>query len=168
MRRPVITRGGDRRRVKEDEFEHRVIEIVRVTRVQAGGKRMRFRACSVVGDQKGKVGMGIGKGSDVAQAVRKATSQAKKHLVEIKIVNGTIPYAVLEKCGSAKILLKPAPVGKGLIAGGPLRMVLEVVGIKNITSKILGSKNKISNVRAVLRALAKLKTREEIFSERHP
>lgn len=147
---------------EKDEFDQKVIEITRVTRVQAGGKRMRFRACVVVGDRKGKVGMGVGKGADVASAVNKAITSAKKELFTVKIVDDSIPHRMLEKNCGAHVLLKPAPQGRGIIAGGPVRAVLELSGIKNVVSKMLGSKNKISNVRATIEALKKMRTAEEI------
>ena len=147
---------------EQDEFEQKVIEITRVTRVQAGGKRMRFRACVVVGDKKGKVGMGVSKGADVASAVNKAITLAKKNLFKVKIVDDSIPHRMLEKNCGAQVLLKPASQGRGIIAGGPVRAVLELSGIKNVVSKMLGSKNKISNVRATVQALKKMRTEEEI------
>lgn len=139
------------------EFQTKVVEIKRVTRVVAGGKRMRFRALVVSGDRKGRVGIGVKKGRDVAEAVAKATNEAKKNLVFVAVVNGTIPYVVKEKYKAARILLKPAPPGSGIIAGGPVRAVIDLVGIKNISSKMLGSSNKLSNVRATYEALKKLK-----------
>ncbi|MFA6572872.1 MAG: 30S ribosomal protein S5 [Patescibacteria group bacterium] len=147
---------------EKDEFDQKVIEITRVTRVQAGGKRMRFRACVVVGDRKGKVGMGVSKGADVATAVNKAITLAKKDLFTVKIVKDSIPHVVLEKNCGAQVLLKPATQGRGIIAGGPVRAVLELSGIKNVVSKMLASKNKISNVRATIQALKKMRTKEEI------
>lgn len=147
---------------EQDEFDQKVIEITRVTRVQAGGKRMRFRACVVVGDRKGRVGMGVSKGADVASAVNKAITSAKKNLFEVKIENDTIPHMMKEKNCGAYVMLKPASQGRGIIAGGPVRAVLELSGIKNVVSKMLASKNKISNVRATIQALKKMRTKEEI------
>lgn len=135
------------------EFETKVVEIKRVTRVVAGGKRMRFRALVVIGDRKGRIGMGLRKGTDVSDAIGKATSQAKKGLITVPIVEGTIPHIITLKYKSAKVLLKPARAGTGIIAGGPIRAVLSLAGIKNITSKMLGSSNKVSNVRATFEAL---------------
>lgn len=139
------------------ELETKVVEIKRVTRVVAGGKRMRFRALVVAGDRKGRVGIGLKKGTDVAEAVGKATNEARKTLIAIPIVNETIPHAVQIKYKSANVLLKPASRGTGIIAGGPVRAVIDLAGIKNISSKMLGSSNKVSNVRAVYSALSKLK-----------
>ena len=119
-------RGGRRRSRQrredqpKDEFESVILDLARVTRVMAGGKRMSFRACVVIGDKKGRIGMGVKKGSDVQLAVQKATDYAKKHVVHVKLVNGTIPHAVQKKYKSAMVLLKPAKAGKGVIAGGPL------------------------------------------------
>lgn len=141
----------------QDEFEQRVIEISRVTRVMAGGKRMRFRALVVVGDKHGRMGSGLAKGADVSMAVDKATSQARKNLVTVSIVRETIPHEVRAKYGSARVLIKPAPLGTGVIAGGPVRVVLGVVGIPNVVAKMLGSANKVNNVRAVFKALTSFK-----------
>lgn len=139
------------------EFDSKVVEIKRVTRVVAGGKRMRFRALVVIGDRKGKVGIGLRKGVDVADAVAKATAKAKKNLLSVALVGGTIPHIVKIKYKAARVLLKPAKAGKGIIAGGPVRAVLSLAGVKNITSKMLGSANKISNVRATYEALKSLR-----------
>src|SRR3990167_8211499 len=135
------------------EFDSKVVEVRRVTRVVAGGKRMRFRALVVVGDRKGRVGMGLKKGVDVADAIGKATNAANKSMIEVPIKDGTIPHIINFKYKAAKILLKPARPGTGIIACGPLRAVLTLSGIRNITSKMLGSSNKVSNVRAVYLAL---------------
>lgn len=142
---------------EKSEFEQRVIDIARVTRVMAGGKRMRFRACVVIGNKAGKVGMAVRKGADVTIAINKAVSAAKKHLISVQIVNDTIPQKVFVKYGAAKVLLKPAPSGTGVRAGGAIRSVLELAGIKNIVSKILGTKNKINNAKATILALKNLR-----------
>ena len=142
---------------KDDEFDQKLVDIARVTRVMAGGKRMSFRACIVIGDRKGQVGMGLCKGADVAIAINKAVKAAKKELIKVNIINDTIPSKVREKFGAAKVLLKPAPAGTGVIAGGAARAVLELAGIKNVVSKMMGSKSKVNNVKATLKALEKLK-----------
>lgn len=142
--------------IKKD-LDTKVVEIKRVTRVVAGGKRMRFRALVVLGDRKGRVGIGLRKGTDVAEAVAKATAEARKTLVSVAIVGGTIPHQVLVKYKAAKVLLKPATAGTGIIAGGPVRAVIDLSGIRDISSKMLGSSNKISNVRATYEALKNLK-----------
>ena len=158
----------DRRDQKEfirSEFENKVVEIKRVTRVVAGGKRMRFRALVVIGDKNGRVGIGLKKGADVAEAVSKATAQARKTLKKIPIVGGTIPYAVKQKYKAALVFLKPAKPGSGITAGGPVRAVLTLVGIKNISSKMLGASNKVSNVRATFEALKSLKFPDQTVSK---
>lgn len=138
---------------EEKQFDERVVHIDRVARVVKGGRRFRFRALVVVGDHKGKVGIGIAKGADVTTAVTKAVDVAKKHFVNIHIVNGTIPHDSEVKVGGARILIKRAVPGTGLIAGGVVRTVLEVAGVKNILSKSLGSANKINTAYATLAAL---------------
>lgn len=156
-----ITKSRTRRYPREEkEFEQAMIEIARVTRVMAGGKRMRFRACIVIGDKKGRVGMAVAKGADVTLAIGKAEKKAKKNLITVPIVDGTIPHRVDIKSGAAKIMLKPAPKGTGIIAGGAVRIVLDMAGITDVVAKILGSKNKINNVNATLKALQSLKRRE--------
>lgn len=148
-----------RRPQKRDarEFEQKILDLSRVTRVTKGGKRMRFRTCLIIGDKKGRVGMGIAKGSDVAISVEKAFRRAKKNLIEVPMVNGTIPHEVRIKLGAARILLKPAPEGTGLKSGGAVRLVLELAGVPNAVSKILGSNSKINNARATFDALRSLK-----------
>jgi small subunit ribosomal protein S5 len=140
----------------QDEFEQRIIDLARVTRVMAGGKRMRFRACVAVGNKKGKVGIGLAKGADVTMAVNKAVTKAKKEIIEVPIAKETIPHAVKYKLGAAEIMFKPAAKGRGVIAGGAVRVVLELAGIKNVTSKILGTNNKVNNVKCVIAALSSL------------
>ncbi|MFH0955651.1 MAG: 30S ribosomal protein S5 [Candidatus Falkowbacteria bacterium] len=140
-----------------EEFEQKLIDIARVTRVMAGGKRMRFRACVAIGNKKGRVAIGLAKGADVTMAVTKAVNKAKKDFIDIPIVNETIPHEVYQKLGAAKILFKPAKKGRGVIAGGAVRILLELSGIKNITSKILGTGNKVNNVKCTIEALKNLK-----------
>jgi small subunit ribosomal protein S5 len=140
------------------EWEHTVLDLRRVARVVAGGKRFSFRATVVVGDRKGRVGVGVAKGKDVSQAVEKAVAKAKKDIVEVPMVNGTIPAEVSAKHSSAIVLLKPAKRGKGVIAGGAARAVLVLAGVKDVTAKILGrTPNKLTNAIATLEALKKLK-----------
>jgi len=141
----------------DKELEQRIIDLARVTRVTAGGKRMRFRACVAVGDKKGKIGIAVAKGADVTIAVNKAVSKAKKRLINIRMRNNTIPHEIHEKFGAAEIILKPAPQGTGIIAGGAVRAILELSGIRDVVGKILGSKNKINNVKATINALNKFK-----------
>ncbi|HTW96040.1 MAG TPA: 30S ribosomal protein S5 [Candidatus Methylomirabilis sp.] len=142
---------------KRDEFDERILDIARVTRVMAGGKRMRFRVCVAIGDHKGKIGVGVGKGADVTGAVKKAVNQARKAMIDVPLVKDTIPHEIYNKYCAAKIIFKPASAGKGVIAGGVVRVILELAGVKNITSKILGSKNKISNALCTIEALKSLK-----------
>jgi small subunit ribosomal protein S5 len=153
------SRSDGPREVKE--FDQVIIEIARVTRVMAGGKRMRFRACVVIGDRKGKVGTATGKGADVTLAVNKAVNKAKKQMITVPTINETIPHRVDIKEGAAKIMIKPAPKGTGIIAGGAVRIVLDLAGVSNVVAKILGSSNKINNVNATIRALKKLKRIEQ-------
>lgn len=147
------TRGGA---PEEKEFDQRIIDIARVTRVMAGGKRMRFRACVVVGDHKGRLGYGVGKGADVTMAVQKAANRARRDLITAPIVKGTIPHELRIKVKAARLLVKPAPKGTGVVAGGAIRLALELSGIDNIVAKVYGSKNKINNVRALFAALERL------------
>lgn len=138
------------------EYQETVIEIKRVSKKTKGGNQMRFSALVVVGDRKGKVGSGLAKAPDVVSAIRKAITFAKKRLVEIPIRGTTIPYEVRMKYGAAKILLKPAPQGSGIIAGGPLRAVIEAAGIRDVVAKMLGSNNKTTNVYATIEAFREL------------
>jgi len=142
---------------EEKEFEEKVIQINRVSKKTKGGNRISFSVLTVVGDKKGRVGVGLGKAPDVASAIGKGFTYAKKHLITVPMKGSTIPHEVRIKLGAAKILLKPAPEGSGIIAGGPVRAVVEVAGIKNISSKILGTTNKASNVYATLEGLKKLR-----------
>ncbi len=158
-------RRGDRRDDRpKDDMEQRILEIARVTRVMAGGKRMNFRACVAIGDKKGNVGVGLGKGADVTMAVNKAVNRARKTMVNVPMVKETIPHAVTLKMGAAKLMFKPAQKGRGVIAGGVSRVILELAGVKNVTSKALGSKNKINNARCTIEALRSLR-RAEIKEE---
>lgn len=143
---------------REEEFESRLLDLARVTRVRAGGRRLRFRAGVVIGDRKGQVGFGLAKGRDVSQAVEKATRFAKKNLIKIPTTKDTIPYPVEAKFGAARVMLKPQRKGRGLVAGGTVRVICTLAGIKNISSKILGrTGNKINNAKATISALKKLR-----------
>lgn len=143
---------------QEDDWEFKTIQIRRVTRVTAGGKRFKIRAVVIGGDKKSLVGVGIEKGMDIAQAVQKARNSALKNALRVPIVEpGTIPYPVIGKEGAGKVLLKPAKEGKGLIAGGPVRTLLAFAGYQNVTAKIIGvTKNPLVNTLATLNALQKL------------
>lgn len=138
------------------EFDEEVIQIDRVTRVVKGGRRLRFRATVAVGNHKGKVGVGIGKSTEVQGAIQKAISQAKKSLITVPMVGQTIPHRIKIKFKSAKLLLMPACPGTGIIAGGPLRKIIELAGVQDIMSKSLGSNNRLSNSQAAIMALARL------------
>lgn len=159
MPKDKMRKSKDRGMKKEPEFEQRIVDVARVTRVMAGGKRMRFRVCLVIGDKKGRVSYGMAKGADVTMAVTKAMTAAQKKLIKVPMVGSTIPYAVRAKFGAAKVLLKPAPQGTGIIAGGAMRMVLEVAGVNDVVGKILGSNNKINNVKATLKAIEMLRVK---------
>lgn len=144
-----------------EQFEEKVIQINRTSKKTTGGNKIRFSALVVVGNKKGKVGIGLGKAADVSNAIVKAINYAKKRLIEVSIVNETIPHKILVKKGAAKVLLKPAPRGAGIIAGGAVRSVVEAAGIRNISSKILGTENKASNVYATLEALRQLASKNK-------
>ena len=160
-------RGGrrdDRRNQRDDapkEFEEVVINIDRVARVVKGGRRFRFKALVVVGNRKNKIGVGVAKGADVQAAIAKATAIAKKHLVTIPVVNETIPHDMEIKLSGARVLIKPAAPGTGIIAGGVVRAVIGVTGIRNLLSKSLGSTNKVNIAYATVEALASLVPREK-------
>ena len=144
----------------KEEFESKLLDLARVTRVTAGGRRFRFRAVMVIGNKAGKVGVGVAKGLDVAQAIEKATRLAKKNLIEVPMVGDTIPHEVTAKFGPAKVLLRPQRKGRGLVAGGTVRVICTLAGIKNISSKVLGkTKNKLNNAKATIEALTKFKVK---------
>ena len=150
-------------RVEEkDEFDTKLLEVRRVTKVVKGGRTMRFSALVVVGDKKGRVGMGTAKASEVPMAVEKATKAAKKNLVTVPVVNGTVPYEAIGKFSTTRIIILPSKPGTGVIAGGAARSVFELAGYTDITSKIHGSTNKINTVRATLNALKDMRTAEQI------
>ena len=151
---------------KPEEFREKVLDLRRVTRVTAGGKRFRFRATVIIGDEKGRVGAGIGKGLDVAQTIAKAKTDAKKNIIRVPLVGRTIPHEVEAKFSAARVRLKPAKAGHGLIAGGAVRTVLSLAGIKDITAKCLGrTPNKLTNAFATVEALRKLKLKVVLKTE---
>ena len=162
-RRRQSNRDGERER---SEFDQKVVEVKRVTRVVAGGKRMRFRALVVIGNHKGKVGMGLKKGADVAESVNKAVNAAKKNLITLPLVNETIPHVLNIKYKSSSLMLKPAKPGTGVIAGGAVRSVMDLSGVKNVVCKMLGSNNKVNNVKAVFAAFSKMKSKETLWQMR--
>lgn len=148
-----------------DGLEEKIIQVNRVSKKTKGGNKRGFSVLMVVGDKNGKVGVGLGKAPDVSSAIRKGASVARKHLIEVPIVNKTIPFRIELKLGAAKIILKPAPKGSGVIAGGAIRSVVTAAGIENISSKVLGTKNQASNVYAVIEALRILADRHKINKE---
>lgn len=142
---------------QEAEYFERVVQVNRVSKKTKGGDKRSLSVLVVVGDRKGKVGVGLGKAAEVQSAVKKATAYAKKHLIDVPLKGTTIPHAIFVKVGAAKVFLKPAREGTGVIAGGAVRTVVEAAGIHNIVSKILGTENQASNVYAALEALKRLK-----------
>lgn len=139
------------------EFEEKVVQVNRVSKKTKGGNRIGFSIVVVVGDKKGRVGVGLGKAPEVQSAIKKGVSYAKKHLINVPLKNTTIPHEVFVKVGAAQVLLKPAPPGTGVKAGGAVRAVVEAAGVKDIVSKVLGTKNQASNVYATLEALKRLR-----------
>lgn len=150
------------RRQEVKEFEERVVTINRVTKVVKGGRKMRFAALVVVGDKKGRVGFGTGKANEVPDAIRKASEAAKKSVINVPMVNGTITHEVTGNFGAGSVFLRPASEGTGIIAGGPVRAVVELAGYTNILSKCLGSRRPINMVRATMEGLKQLKTAEHV------
>jgi len=154
-RRRTFTQGSS-------EFEEKVVQVNRVSKKTKGGNKIGFSVLVVVGDKKGRVGVGLGGAPDVSSAVKKAVLYARKHLFTVPMNKTTIPHAVSVKLGAAKVMLKPAPAGAGVIAGGPVRAVVEAVGIRDIVSKILGTNNKASNVYATMKALKQLRAKKRV------
>ena len=144
------------------ELKEKVVNVNRVAKVVKGGRTFRFSVLVVVGDSNGHVGVGTGKSSEVPEAIKKATDDAKKNLVEVSLVNGTLPHEYTTNFGSSKVILKPAVEGTGIIAGGAVRPVLELAGVKNVTAKTLGSRNSRNVVYATIKALKAMRTPEEV------
>ena len=164
-----VNKNRPRKEKKEErtpEFKEKVVYVGRVAKVVKGGRTFRFSVLVVVGDEKGRVGVGSGKSSEVPEAIKKATDAAKKNLIKVPVVKGTIPHEYTKKLGSSIVILKPAPVGTGVIAGGAVRPVLELAGVKNVTAKTLGSRNSRNVVLATVAALQEMRTLEEIAEAR--
>jgi len=154
-------------RDKEPEWQERVVQIRRVTKVVKGGKKLSFRAIVIIGNERGQVGVGVGKASDVIGAVKKGVADGKKHLIEVPLTKAnSIPHPVNGEGGGAKVMMRPASPGTGVIAGGAVRTVLELAGVRNILAKQLGSGNPLNNARAAVNALSSLRTFAEVAQER--
>ena len=151
---------------KESDLQEKVVFINRVAKVVKGGTRFSFSALVVVGDGKGNVGAGMGKAKEVPEAIRKGVADAKKNMVAVHLKNGTIPYAVTGICGAGRVFLKPAAEGTGVIAGGPVRVVLELAGVRNILTKSIGSANPMNMVKATVNGLLEVKRAEDIAALR--
>ena len=155
------------RKEKDNRFEERVVSINRISKTVQGGRKMRFAALVVVGDGKGYVGFGTGKANEVPDAIKKALEAAKKNLYKVPMVKGgTFPHDIMGEYGAAKVFMKPAPVGAGIIAGGPVRAVLELAGIKNVYSKVYGSRTPINVVRATINGIQNMKTVSKVAALR--
>ena len=165
-RQPKEKRQREPRQRQQKLYDEEVISIGRVTKVTKGGRHFRFSAVVVVGDRKGKVGLGTGKSNEVPDAIKKAIEEAKKNLVEVPIVGTTVPHEFVGEFGSAKVMLKPAKVGTGLITGGSVRPVLELAGYKDIRTKVVGTNNPRNVVYATIEGLKSMKTAEQIAKKR--
>ena len=159
-------RNNRQQRNQPKEFETRVVTINRVTKVVKGGRKMRFAALVVIGDKKGRVGFGTGRANEVPDAIRKAEDAAKRNLVNVPVLHGTIPHDVVGVFSAGRVVLRPATAGTGIIAGGPVRAVVELAGYTDILSKSLGSRQPINMVRATVEGLASLKTAEKVAALR--
>lgn len=160
-------RKSNRNKEKDTNWQERVVQIRRVSKVVKGGKKLSFRAIVVVGNERGQVGVGVGKASDVIGAVKKGVADGKKQLVDVPITkSNSIPHPIQGQGGAAKVMLRPAAPGTGVIAGGAVRTVLELAGVKNVLAKQLGSDNPLNNARAAVNALDLLRTFAEVAEER--
>lgn len=153
-------RRGDKK--EQDEFDKKVLQVDRISRTVKGGRRIRFRALIILGNHAGKVGIGVGKATEVVDAVEKGTRAARKNLIDVPIVNGTIPHQIEVFLGAAHILLKPAREGTSIVAGGTIRAICALAGIKNIVGKILGTANKINNSKATIEAFERLAKEQNV------
>ena len=162
----MANRNDSRNRRNKDDIEDQLVAINRITKVVKGGRRQRFAALVVVGDKKGHVGFGTGKATEVPEAIRKAVEAGKKNMISVPTVGTTIPHEVLGHYGSGNVLLKPAEAGSGIAAGGAVRIVMDMAGVGDVTSKSLGSNTPINVIRATIDGLKKLKTREDVLKLR--
>ncbi len=160
-------RKSEKKVQKETDWQERVVQIRRVTKVVKGGKKLSFRAIVVVGNERGQVGVGVGKAADVIGAVKKGVADGKKHLVDVPLTrNNSIPHPATGEGGGARVMMRPAAPGTGVIAGGAVRTVLELAGVKNVLAKQLGSDNPLNNARATVEALATLRTFADVAEDR--
>jgi small subunit ribosomal protein S5 len=160
-------RKAKKTREKESEWQERVVQIRRVTKVVKGGKKLSFRAIVVVGNERGQVGVGVGKAADVIGAVKKGVVDGKKHLVDVPLTkSNSIPHPATGEGGAARVMMRPAAPGTGVIAGGSVRTVLELAGVKNVLAKQLGSDNPLNNARAAINALGGLRTFADVAEDR--
>ena len=155
-----------RREAREQEFEERVVVINRVTKVVKGGRRFRFAALVVVGDKKGRVGFGTGKANEVPDAIRKGVEAAKKNLINVKLINGSLPHTATGKYGAGEVFVRPAIEGTGVIAGGAIRDVMELAGVTDVLTKCIGSRTPINMVRATFEALKSMVTVNDVAALR--
>ncbi len=155
-----------RRDQREQEFEERVVTINRVTKVVKGGRRFRFAAVVVVGDKKGRVGFGTGKANEVPDAIRKGIEDAKKNLINVKLINGSLPHANTGTFGAGEVFVRPASEGTGVIAGGAIRDIMELAGVTDVLTKCIGSRTPINMIRATFNALDEMKTVEQVAALR--
>ena len=161
-----MARRRGREAAGREELDERIVDITRVATVVKGGRRFGFRVVAVVGDNQGSVGMGVGKARGVPDAIRKATERARSDMHKISLIQSTIPYQVVGRCSGARVLLKPASPGTGVIAGGGVRAVVEAAGIRNVLSKSLGSANALNVVRATMDGLSQLRRTEDVARDR--